>query len=56
MAIGRVKIHRPKTKVFSRTRQEAGGKKRTAVGLCVTREKELNGRQGYQYKLPNVIV
>ena len=55
MAIGRVKIHRPKTKKFSRTRQEVGGKKRTAVGLCVTRE-NVNRSNNYQYQLPNVIV
>ena len=53
--IGRIKTHKPKTRVFSRTRQDVGGKKRTAVGRCITRE-NVNRSNNHQFQLPNVIV
>ena len=53
--IGNIKRFRPKTRVFSRTRQDVGGKKRTAVGRCITRE-NVNRSTNYQYQLPNVII
>jgi hypothetical protein len=42
MSIGRIKYHTPKTRVFSRTRQEIGGKKRKSFGLILDADTWVN--------------
>jgi hypothetical protein len=49
--IGRIKRFRPKTRVFSRTTQSKGGKKKTSQGQCLRFWTSANKQQGYIHNL-----